>query len=72
MSNAQHLGDIDVKLLPNMLEAVQKYHNAAHLYKAKFYWIRDDLKVNPLSIVYEVMRRWDNVTPLYKMLGKSM
>lgn len=28
MSNVQHFGDIDVKLLPNVLEAVQKYSNA--------------------------------------------
>eukprot|EP00984_Skeletonema_dohrnii_P022835 scaffold11933_cov117-Skeletonema_dohrnii-CCMP3373.AAC.7 len=48
MSNVQHFSDIDVKILPKMLEAVQKYATNVH-----------DYKVNPLSIVYEVMRKWD-------------
>eukprot|EP00984_Skeletonema_dohrnii_P022832 scaffold11933_cov117-Skeletonema_dohrnii-CCMP3373.AAC.4 len=48
MSNVQHFSDIDVKILPIMLEAVQTY--ATNVY---------DSKVNPLSIVYEIMRKWD-------------
>ena len=71
MSNAKHFGDIDVKILPDMLGAVQKYQINASVYKAKHY-IRHDPQVNPLSIVYEVMRRWDKVFPLYKTLGKSV
>ena len=65
MSNVQHFSDIDLKLLPNILQAVQKYSK--------------DMRCDPnmdevhlLSIVYEVMRRWDKVTPLYKTLGKSV
>eukprot|EP00984_Skeletonema_dohrnii_P006163 scaffold2199_cov120-Skeletonema_dohrnii-CCMP3373.AAC.4 len=47
MSNVQHFGNIDLKILPTMLEAVQKY--ATNMC---------DPKVKPLSIVYEVMRKW--------------
>ena len=60
MSNVQHFSDIDLKILPNMLAAVQKYSSDVQNY---------DPKVNPLSIVYEIMRKWDKVIPLYKSLG---
>ncbi len=61
-SNVQHFGDIDVKLLPNVLEAVQKYLRLMDGYQ--------DIVV-ALSVVYEIMRRWDKVSPLFKALGKS-
>ena len=63
MSNVQHFGDIDIKLLPNVLEAVEKYSllNGGNVYRA-----------NALSIVYEIMHRWDKVSPLYKTLGKPL
>mmetsp|Transcript_18029 Transcript_18029/g.30432 ORF Transcript_18029/g.30432 Transcript_18029/m.30432 type:complete len:156 (+) Transcript_18029:3-470(+) len=48
MSNVQHFGNIDLKILPIMLEAVQKYAKNVNF-----------LEVKPLSIVYEVMRKWD-------------
>ena len=65
MSNAQHLGDIDVKILPNMLAAVQKYHDASTKYD-----LTNELDdVKPLSIVYEIMRKWDKAFPLYKSMG---
>jgi len=54
MSNVQDFGDIDVKLLPNVLEAVQNYSND-----------RDEDIVKELSIVYEIMRCWDKVSSLY-------
>jgi hypothetical protein len=57
MSNVQHFDDIDVKLLPNMLENAQKYS------KTVFQWGKDE---EALSIVYEVMRKWDKVFPVYK------
>mmetsp|Transcript_18720 Transcript_18720/g.37757 ORF Transcript_18720/g.37757 Transcript_18720/m.37757 type:complete len:558 (+) Transcript_18720:46-1719(+) len=47
MSNVQHFGNIDLKILPIMLEAVQKYAKNVNF-----------LEVKPLSIVYEVMRKW--------------
>ena len=62
MSNVQHFSDIEVKLLPNMLAAVQKYSNDMQSN-------RHNPKVNPLSVVYEVMRKWDKTIPVYKSLG---
>ncbi|KAK1739013.1 leucine-rich repeat protein [Skeletonema marinoi] len=52
MSNVQHFGDIDVKLLPNMLQTVQKqkYSNDGG---------NDNVKAS--SIVYEIMRFWDQL-----------
>ena len=63
ISNVQYFGDIDIKLLPNMLQAVQKYSlfNGGNVCRA-----------NALSIVYEIMHRWDKVSPLYKTLGKPL
>eukprot|EP00984_Skeletonema_dohrnii_P006161 scaffold2199_cov120-Skeletonema_dohrnii-CCMP3373.AAC.2 len=63
MSNVQHFGNIDVKILPIMLEAMQRYHNAAsvynvHVQKYATYVNKYEPKVKPLSIVYEVMRKW--------------
>jgi len=57
MSNVQQFGDIDVKLLPNVLEAVQKYSN-------RFIDGDDDIG-KAFSIVYEIMRCWDKVPSLY-------
>eukprot|EP00984_Skeletonema_dohrnii_P002829 scaffold968_cov131-Skeletonema_dohrnii-CCMP3373.AAC.5 len=58
MYNVQHFGDIDVKLLPNMLEAVQKYSNDGG---------NDCVKAS--SIVYEIMRFWDQVTPFIRRVS---
>ena len=60
MSNVQDFVDIDVKLLPNILEAVQKYSRLTE---------ETEDYVEALSIVYEVMRRWDKVSSLYKSFG---
>ena len=59
MSNVKHFGSIDVKILPNMLEAMQRYHNAASRI----------FDVEPVSIVYETLRKWDKVMELCKSLG---
>ncbi len=61
MSNVQHFSAIDLKLLPNILQLVQKYSNDMPSF-------RHDPKVD-LSIVYEIMRKWDKAFPLYKSLG---
>ena len=53
MSNVQHFGGMDIKMLPNMIEAVQRYANL--------------VSVKELSIVYEVMRKWEEVFPLYEL-----
>ena len=69
MSNAKYFDNIDVKILPNMLAAVQKYFDASIHYDLKNDMYKHDPKVDPLSIVYEVMRKWDKAFPLYKSLG---
>jgi hypothetical protein len=60
VSNVEHFDDIDVTLLPQIVEAVQKYANMSMDY------------VNDLSIVYEVMRKWDKAFPLYKLGGGNI
>ena len=65
ISNAQHFGDIDIKLLPNMMEAVQKYSDMLSDFEKPKH-------AKALSIVYEIMQRWDKVSPLYKTLGKPL
>jgi hypothetical protein len=56
-SNVQYFGDIDVNVLPHMVEAVQKY--------ASFQSTSGYNSVKAMSIVYELMRKWDKVFPLY-------
>ena len=61
-SNVQHFDDTDVKLLPGILEAVHRYASVVHpsdRHRTGY------CRVEPLSIVYEVMRKWDKVFPLY-------
>ncbi len=61
-SNVQHFDDVDIKLLPSILEAVQSYASVVHpsdRHRAGY------CRVEPLSIAYEVMRKWDKVFPLY-------
>jgi hypothetical protein len=60
MSNVQHFDDIDVELLPLILKTVQRYENAANAITSNY-----NRRVKALSIVYEVMRKWDKVFPLY-------
>ena len=67
MSNVQHFDDIDVEVLPNMVEAVQKYANMLDRSVDRY-----GGNVKSLSIVYEVMRKWDKAFPLYKSLGGGM
>jgi hypothetical protein len=59
-SNVQHFDDIDVKLLPVILKTVQRYESAANATTSN-----NNCRVKALSIVYEVMRKWDKVFPLY-------
>ena len=68
MSNAKYFENNDAKILPNMLTCVQKYHDASIHYDLKNKMYKHDPKVDPLSIVYEVMRKWDKAFPLYKTL----
>jgi hypothetical protein len=62
MSNAQHFGDTDVNVLPHMVEAVQKYAEPDTDYTG---YVAGIPLLPALSIVYEVMRKWDKVFPVY-------
>lgn len=57
VSNVQHFGDIDVNVLPHMVEAMQKF--------SSFQVEANVDNVRGLSIVYEVMRKWDKVFSLF-------
>jgi hypothetical protein len=59
MSNVQYFDEVDVKLLPDMLEAVQSLSLLGGAAPGG---------VAALSIVYEVMRKWEKVFPLYNLL----
>ena len=60
------LSDIDVKILPYMLESVQRYAQSARLRKKYDRPLHATLE--SVSIVYEVMRRWDKVFNLYDFM----
>jgi Leucine-rich repeat (LRR) protein len=66
LSNVQHFDDTDVKILPNMIEAV---HRCRSLVEELGFDPIDH--VNSLSIVYEVMRKWEKVFPLYNIEGRD-
>ncbi|KAL7457963.1 hypothetical protein ACHAWC_009974 [Mediolabrus comicus] len=66
--NVHHFDDIDVNLLPSILEAVQRYAVAIDPFDRHR---PGYCRVEPLSIVYEVMRKWDKVFPLYTDRGNS-
>ena len=59
MSNVQHFRDMDVKILPDMLEAVQKYGKIKGKYGS-------EPKVKSVSIVFEFMRKWEKVINFYE------
>ena len=67
-SNVQHFDGIDAKILPFMLNAVQTYASPVYPYD---HFRSGYCRVEPLSIVYEVMRKWDKVFPLYTDRGNN-
>ena len=68
MSNAQYFRDVDVKILPNMLDSIQRYEMfARRIYRGTYHdEYNHDVIVESLSIVYEVMRKWEKVFCLYE------
>lgn len=65
LSNVEHFENIHVKLLPNMLNSIQNYSN---------YHEDDDISqvrghVQPLSIVYEVCRNWEESIAVFEALS---
>ena len=59
-SNVEYFSYIDVKMLPDMLAAIQRYKKLSN----KEFRFRG---VGSLSIVYEVMRKWEKVFNLYEL-----
>ena len=68
MSNTQYFSDMDVKILPNMLDSIQRYEMIAQSSKDADTLDENqhDVTVGSLSIVYEVMRKWEKVFCLYE------
>ena len=66
LSNTQYFSDIDVKLLPNMLEAIQKYGNITYMSLSRVFSVIPEKRIKSVSIVYEVMRKWDKTFNLYE------
>lgn len=71
MTNCKDLANVDIKLLPMILMSVKRYSKAtpgddrqqSNETKA---FMRVNTSVMPLSIVYEILRNWDEVQVLFK------
>ncbi|KAL7454337.1 hypothetical protein ACHAWC_006938 [Mediolabrus comicus] len=63
LTNVQHFDGIDVQILPNMVEAVQRYSGI--ISEQCEGEVEQHYNAEDLSIVYEVMRKWDKVFSLY-------
>ena len=68
LSNVQHFDGIDVQILPNMVEAVQRYSGI--ISEQCEGEVEQHYNAEDLSIVYEVMQKWDNVFSLYDEMGR--
>lgn len=58
-SNVQHLDDVPIEFLPDMLGSIQQYSD---------YSKSGD--IGALSVVYETMRMWDKAFSVYESLGR--
>mmetsp|Transcript_8257 Transcript_8257/g.12924 ORF Transcript_8257/g.12924 Transcript_8257/m.12924 type:complete len:314 (+) Transcript_8257:2-943(+) len=70
MCNVQHFNGFDINLLPDILAAVQRYavdppFGSGHIYEL-------NRQVKSLSIMFEIMRKWDKALSLYKALGDNV
>ena len=65
-SNVDHFEDLPVELLPDMLVSIQKYAD---------YHVPDhtphqaDNDVTPVSIVFEILQRWDKSLAVFEALS---
>ena len=70
MSNVDHFGDdMPVELLPDMLTSVQKYFNYYDQEDIPDTPPRDTQDVMPLSIVFEILQRWDKSLAVFEALS---
>ena len=65
-SNVEHFEDVPVELLPDMLVSIQKYANYHVPDRAPG---RSEHDVIPLSIVYEILQRWDKSLAAFESLS---
>jgi len=64
-SNVGHFKDIQVKLLPNMLHSIHKYsnyHEGEGICQVRGH-------VQPLSVVYEICRNWEESIAIFEALS---
>ena len=67
-SNVHYLEGVPVEFLPNMFMAIQQYSEYHLQDKSPS---QDDNDVNALSIVFEIVRRWDKGFSVYESLSTS-
>jgi len=66
-SNVEHLEDVPVELLPNILRSVG-YYSRYHVGMGPS---KDDRDVKPLSLVYELCRHWDEALAVFELLSSA-
>ena len=66
-SNVEDFADVPIEILPDMLQSIHKY---SQFWRSDQWWIgKDGNYVEPLSVVYEILRNWDKALSLYESLG---
>ena len=65
-SNVQHFGDVPVEFLPDMLTSIQQY-SEYHLGDKPPPKRNDGAKA--LSVMYEILRKWDKTLSVYESLS---
>ena len=80
MSNVDHFDDdMPVELLPDMLMSIQKYsnyHDQPSIYSRFYHGIafpkvpaQDTWDAKPLSIMFEMLQRWDKALAVFEALS---
>ena len=75
LTNVEHFGDdMPVELLPDTLTSIQKYFNY-HIPKTdedkEYTPPQDNSDVKPLSIMFEILQRWDKSLAVFEALSSS-
>eukprot|EP01083_Nonionella_stella_P197816 726949_1 len=66
-SNVQYFDKLPIELLPDMLESIKKYSGYHFGEKTP---MRDQNDVKPISIVYEILRKWDEALSAFEYINK--
>lgn len=67
-SNVQYFDKLPIELLPDMLESIKKYSEYHFGDKTP---TKDQNDVKPISIVYEILRKWDEAVSAFEYVNKS-